>query len=90
MILWSVERSGAGSLPTYVGRYRQFRRAFPPDRVRIVARITQAGELSARADIALLDGDGATVARLDDFECVIDASLNQAFRRNELAQAAPR
>jgi hypothetical protein len=90
MILWSVERSGAGSLPTSVGRYRQFRRAFPPDRVRLVARITRAGDLSARADIALLDGDGATVARLDDFECVIDASLNQAFRRNERTQAAPR
>ena len=42
MILWSVERSGAGSLPTFVGRYRQFRRAFPADGVRVVARVTQA------------------------------------------------
>ena len=46
MILWSVERSGAGSLPTSVGRYRQFRRAFPADGVRVVARITQADELT--------------------------------------------
>jgi acyl transferase domain-containing protein/NADP-dependent 3-hydroxy acid dehydrogenase YdfG/acyl carrier protein len=88
LVLWSVERSGACSLPTFVGRYRQFRRAFPPDRVRVVARVTQAAELSARADIALLDDDGSLVALLNDYECVIDASLNQAFRRNQLARAA--
>ena len=82
MILWSFERSGAGSLPTFVGRYRQYRRAFPPDRVRIVARITHATDLLARADVALLDADGLLVARIEDYECVIDASLNQAFRRN--------
>jgi hypothetical protein len=90
MILWSFERSGICSLPTSIGRYRQFRRAFPPARVRVVARVTQATELSARADIALLDGDGVLVAFINDYECVIDASLNQAFRRNQLAQVAPR
>jgi hypothetical protein len=90
LVLWSVERSGACSLPTFLGRYRQYRRTFPPAGVRIVARVTQAAELGARADIALCDGDGETVARIDDYECVIDASLNQAFRRNQLAQAAPR
>ena len=31
----------------------------------------------------------AAVARIDDYECVIDASLNQAFRRNQLARVAP-
>jgi NAD(P)-dependent dehydrogenase (short-subunit alcohol dehydrogenase family) len=90
MILWSFGRSGACSLPTSVGRYRQFRRAFPPGQVRVVARVTQATELSARANIALLDGDGALVASINNYECVIDASLNQAFRRNQLAQVAPR
>ena len=45
MILWSFERSGICSLPTSVGRYRQFRRAFPPARVRVVAQVTQATEL---------------------------------------------
>jgi NAD(P)-dependent dehydrogenase (short-subunit alcohol dehydrogenase family) len=89
MVLWSFQRSGACSLPTAVGRYRQLRRGFP-ERVRVEARITQASELSARADIAFLDGAGALVARIDDYECVIDASLNQAFRRNRLAEVAPR
>ena len=27
----------------------------------------------------------ALVARIEDYECVIDASLNEAFQRNELA-----
>ncbi len=99
MVLWSSDRVGAGSLPTYVGHYRQFRRELSAEtasgpgqesaRVRVVARITHAGELSARADIAFLDGNGALVAVLNDYECVIDASLNQAFRRNQLA-GAPR
>jgi hypothetical protein len=52
--------------------------------------VTQATELSARADIGFLDGDGNLIAKINDYECVIDASLNQAFRRNQLAQVAPR
>jgi hypothetical protein len=88
LVLWSVERSGSCSLPTRVGRYRQFRRSFPAEGVRAVAQVTHAAELSARAGIALLDADGSLIASIDDYECVIDASLNQAFRRNELTAAA--
>jgi hypothetical protein len=29
---------------------------------------------------------GKLIARLEDYECVIDASLQQAFRRNQLSQ----
>jgi NAD(P)-dependent dehydrogenase (short-subunit alcohol dehydrogenase family) len=90
MVLWSFERLGACSLPTAVGRYRQFRRGYPPERVRVVARVTQAAERSGRADIAFLDADGTLVAMIDNYECVIDASLNQAFRRNELVQVGER
>ncbi len=38
----------------------------------------------AVADIEFLDARGELVARLDSYECVIDSSLNQAFRRNQL------
>jgi NAD(P)-dependent dehydrogenase (short-subunit alcohol dehydrogenase family)/acyl carrier protein len=86
MILWSVERAGAGSLPTFVGRYRQFRRAFPSGGVRVVARVTEASPHKARADVDFLDEAGALVARIEDYECVIDASLQSAFRRNRAAQ----
>ena len=59
MILWSVERTGSGSLPTFVGRYRQFRRAFPAEGVRVVARITESTPHKARADVDFLDGRGS-------------------------------
>ncbi|WP_044148858.1 polyketide synthase dehydratase domain-containing protein, partial [Singulisphaera acidiphila] len=84
LIVWSVERFGVGSLPTFVGNYRQFRRAFPTDGVRILTRITEAGTHRARADIEFLDGDGQVVAYMGNYECVIDSSLNQAFRRNQM------
>src|SRR5206468_2397464 len=44
MILWSFEARGIGSLPTAIGRYRQFTRAFPPTGTRIQIRVTQATE----------------------------------------------
>ena len=86
MILWSIERTGSGALPTFVGRYRQFRRAFPGGGVRVVARVIEAGPHKARADVDFLDADGGVVARIEDYECVIDASLRSAFRRNRPAQ----
>ncbi len=86
MILWSLDRSGSGSLPTFVGRYRQFRRAFPVGGVRVVARVTESGPRKARADVDFLDAEGGLVARIEDYECVIDASLTTAFRRNRAAQ----
>ena len=86
MIVWSVETTGSGSLPTFVGRYQQFRRAFPIVGVRIVARVTEATSHKARADVDFLDERGEPVARIEDYECVIDASLKSAFRRNRPAQ----
>jgi hypothetical protein len=31
-----------------------------------------------------LDADGGLIAQLQDYECVMDPGLNQAFRRNQL------
>ncbi|MSU77696.1 MAG: SDR family NAD(P)-dependent oxidoreductase [Gemmataceae bacterium] len=84
MILWTQELCGAGSLPSSAGRYRQFARTFPRDGVRIVARITKQSEHRAVADLDFVDRAGKLIARMNDYECVIDASLNQAFRLNQL------
>ncbi len=84
MILWSYAQHGAGSLPCFLGRYRQFRRAFPAGPTRIVIRVTRDNGSFARADIDFLDADGLVVAQMQDYECVIDPGLNQAFRRNQL------
>ena len=38
----------------------------------------------AVADIDWLDSAGQLVARMSGYQCVVDASLNDAFRRNTL------
>ncbi|MFO0908169.1 MAG: polyketide synthase dehydratase domain-containing protein [Isosphaeraceae bacterium] len=94
MTLWAAEQAGAPSLPTRVGRYRQFVRAFPTDRVRVQARIERPAEHRAEAEIEIVDLSGNPVARIHGYECVIDLSLTQAFRRNRIlvgkAVPAPR
>ncbi len=87
VVLWCRDRLGANSLPTAIGGYRQFRRTFPAEGVRVVAEIRQASDRRAVADIEFLDAQGELVARLASYECVVDASLNQAFRRNQIKRA---
>ena len=87
MILWSFERFGSGSLPSFAGRYRQFQDRFPSHGVQIVIRVTAEREHSASADVEFLDRNtGKLIARLEGYECVIDPSLERAFRRNQLSQ----
>jgi len=88
MTLWCAEQAEGGSLPTFVGRYRQFRRSFPGPRVRIAARVTRPAAHRALADITFSDGQGGVVAQIDGYECVLDASLKPAFRRNRLPEVA--
>jgi NAD(P)-dependent dehydrogenase (short-subunit alcohol dehydrogenase family) len=91
MILWSLERFGAGSLPTAIGRYRQFQGQFPREGTEIVIRIVGESSHSARAVMEFLDRQsGKLVARLEGYECVIDASLRDAFRKNHLVVETPR
>ena len=85
MTQWSFEQNGAFSLPCAAGRYRQFRRSFPRDGVRIVVRITSDSEQRALADMDFVDRTGEVIARLSNYECVSDVALNQAFRLNQLA-----
>jgi acyl transferase domain-containing protein/NAD(P)-dependent dehydrogenase (short-subunit alcohol dehydrogenase family) len=88
MILWSFERFGAGSLPSFAGRYRQFHETFPKDGAQVVIRVTSQQSHSAVADVEFLErANGKLIARLEGYECVIDASLQQAFQRNQLPQA---
>jgi len=87
MILWSFERSGSGSLPSFAGRYRQFQEYFPREGAQIVIRVTAERNHGASADIEFLDRtSGKLIARLENYECIIDSSLQKAFQRNQLAQ----
>jgi hypothetical protein len=89
VVLWTREQLGANSLPTAVGRYRQFRPHFGPRGVRVLVEIRQASDARAVADIEFLDERGDVVARIESYECVVDASLTQAFRRNQLTAPTP-
>jgi hypothetical protein len=86
--VWSYQTHRAASLPCFAGQYRQYRRLFPGEGVRIAVRITRDNGTTARADIEFLDADGRLVAKMTDAEHVIDASLNEAFRRGRLAAPA--
>ncbi len=83
--LWTRELLGANSLPTGLGSLRLFHRDFPEQGARVVVEIEQSSGSRATAAIEVLDEDRRLIARLDNFECVVDASLNQAFRRNRLS-----
>ncbi|MBM3980344.1 MAG: SDR family NAD(P)-dependent oxidoreductase, partial [Planctomycetes bacterium] len=84
MILWTQGEHGTGSLPSFVGRYRQFRKGYPADPITVVARVTRDDARFARADIDFLAPDGAVIAQMQDYECVMEASLNDSFRKNQL------
>jgi hypothetical protein len=89
MILWSFERYQAASLPVFAGRYRQYRETFPAAGSEIRIRVTRQQASKATADIDFVDPvSGQLIARIEDYECVIDASLNQSFQRNKLQGAA--
>jgi NAD(P)-dependent dehydrogenase (short-subunit alcohol dehydrogenase family) len=85
MILWSFQQCKMGSLPNKIGKYRQFKDRFPSKGVRAAVRVKEKSEHRAVADIEFTDKiSGDVVARMEDYECTLDASLNEAFRRNEL------
>jgi hypothetical protein len=89
MILWSFEKYQAGSLPVFAGRYRQYVEKFPENGAEIRIRVTRQNASKASAEIEFLDpASGKLVARMEDYECVIDASLNESFQRNKLQGAA--
>ena len=89
MILWSFERYKAASLPVFAGRYRQYLDRFPESGAEIRIRVTSQSASKATAEIDFVDpGSGALIARIEDYQCVIDTSLNASFQRNKLQGVA--
>ena len=89
LILWSFEQYQAGSLPVFAGRYRQYQQRFPETGVEIRVKLMQQSHSRAIANIDFVDPlDNLLVARIEDYECIIDASLNATFQRNKLIGVA--
>jgi malonyl CoA-acyl carrier protein transacylase len=86
MILWSFDQLGIGSLPTAIKSYRQYQRNFPKEGTQILIRVNEYTKFRAEASIEFLDNNGGLVARIEGYECVTDASLNDAFKKNELTE----
>jgi hypothetical protein len=82
MILWSFEQSGIGSLPTAIASYRQYKRSFPKDAVKINTVVNDYTDHRANAAIEFLDSKGELIALIDGYECVRDMSLETAFKKN--------
>ena len=84
MILWCFEQFGAGSLPTAIGEYRQFHKDFPEQGRKININVVEHSDHRALANIEFIDQNEQLIARIDNYECVIDASLEEAFAKNTL------
>jgi len=87
MILWTQSQHDSGSLPCFAGRYRQFRKTFPATPTKVVIRVRRDDGTFARADIDYLDVDGRVIAQMQDYECIMQTTLNEAFRKNQLARS---
>ena len=83
-ILWCHEEMGAVSLPSYLHRYRQYRAVLPSDRITVALQIRERHQHKMVGDLTFLDRDGVVIARIDGYECTVDASLYEAFRRGVL------
>jgi hypothetical protein len=86
MILWSIQTTGAPSLPTFAQKYRQYCNHFP-EQVTIRASAKRNTDHSAIADIDFLDSNGQVLARMNGYECTINEALKQAFKSRTVVGA---
>lgn len=84
MILWSEHFYRHGSLPTAIGRLELYA-PFPSTLVAIDAQLQNHQAHKATATIDFRDSQGCLIARIEEYECVIDVSLNAGFARNSLS-----
>jgi len=84
MILWSRQQHQSPSLPCRVGKYRQYRRAFPSETIRATLRILRQTGAQAVAEVELATLAGEVVGRIEELEVVLDPALQTAFERNRL------
>ena len=85
MILWSFQQYNSGSLPSFIGSYRQYVNRFPKEGARILIQVMEHNKRKATANIEFVDTQkGDLIARIDGYECTLVASLKSAFQKNTL------
>jgi acyl transferase domain-containing protein len=85
-LVWSARHLGALSLPSCIGRYRQYSGRFPADGATAELRVIEATQRRLTGDIHVRYDAGGAVALLEGCEWTVDASLAEQFRRRTLAQ----
>ena len=84
MILWSKQFKGAAALPCAVGIYEQYQASFPLEGVTIRAQITENGATKFKATMEFRDASDGLIARLENYEGIVDAGLQQTFQKNDI------
>jgi hypothetical protein len=84
MILWTFEQFGIGSLPTAIGEYRQFHKNFPEQGCKININVIERSGHRVLATIEFIDETDHLIARIENYECIVDTSLEEAFAKNKL------
>lgn len=87
MILWSKQFKQAAALPCAVGTYEQYQDAFPAEGVTIRAQITENAATKFKATIEFRDAKDALIARLENYEGIVDAGLQQNFQKNDIQKS---
>lgn len=86
MILWCQEFCGRGSLPASIARYRQHVLRFGAEPIQVALQVEQRAEHTATATIEISSAGGQLLARMEGYRCVMDDSLADAFKQNQLAE----
>ena len=87
MIVWTSRQHDAGSLPTGLRGYRQFKPVFPGKPLRVDIRVSEDTPHRCVAEVEFVEPEsGELVARIGAYECVVDASLNDSFRQKRLSE----
>ena len=84
-ILWTFEKKGLVSLPSYFARYRQYCREFPSQSVKVVLKVQDETQHKITCDCAFLDDENQLVALLTGYEAVMNPSLYKAFKPDKFA-----
>jgi acyl transferase domain-containing protein/NAD(P)-dependent dehydrogenase (short-subunit alcohol dehydrogenase family) len=88
--IWSHEKMGMVSLPSYSQSYRQYRKQFPGEGILAILKIREASGRQVIGDFTFLDRDHTVVAELKGYEAVADPSLTSAFQQKTLKDLPPK
>jgi NAD(P)-dependent dehydrogenase (short-subunit alcohol dehydrogenase family) len=78
-ILWCQTYHSKRSLPSFLGRFRQYA-AFPSTSIRVVFEVTSVMSHKVIGQFAFVDQSGQLLAQIEGYECTMDAALASAFR----------